>query len=146
MRDEIRDSQIPPSLVVQEWARSIGNNNNSNINCNFFETASDVPNLRKLNSEDKNVMIFYDLLLEKQNKCECYYNIVTWTAFTFCKTILNYLDKLSEKMPTLFAFPQDLKNINHIYNDHVGEDMAKESLQNFVASVGKNRTVSLSSI
>ena len=23
MRDEIRDSQIPPSVVVQEWARSI---------------------------------------------------------------------------------------------------------------------------
>ena len=35
MRDEIRDSQIPPWLVVQEWATSIGNNN-SNIRCNFF--------------------------------------------------------------------------------------------------------------
>ena len=42
MRDEIQNSQIPPSIVVQEWAKSI--KNESNKKCNFFETASDVPN------------------------------------------------------------------------------------------------------
>ena len=41
MRDEIQNSQMPPSLVIQEWARSA--KNKSNIKCNFFETASDVP-------------------------------------------------------------------------------------------------------
>ena len=71
MRDEIRNSQIPPSLVLQEWARSI--KNKSNVKCNFFETASDVPDPRDLNSEDKNLMIFDDLLLERQYKYECYY-------------------------------------------------------------------------
>ena len=40
MKDEIRKSQIPPLIVVQEWAKSI--KNESNV-CNFFETASDVP-------------------------------------------------------------------------------------------------------
>ena len=25
MRDEIRDSQIPPSVVLQEWAKTIKN-------------------------------------------------------------------------------------------------------------------------
>ena len=34
MRDEIQNSQIPPSIVVQEWAKSI--KNKSNVNCNFF--------------------------------------------------------------------------------------------------------------
>ena len=33
MRDEIRNSQILPSIVVQEWARSI--KNKSNVKCNF---------------------------------------------------------------------------------------------------------------
>ena len=70
MRDEIQNSQIPPSLVVQEWAKSI--KTKSNLKCNFFETASDVPDPRDLNYEDKNLMIFDYLLLEKQNKCECY--------------------------------------------------------------------------
>ena len=71
MRDDIQNSLVPPSIVVQEWAKTI--KNKSNVKCNFFETASDVPDPRDLNSEDKNLMIFDDLLLEKQNKCECYY-------------------------------------------------------------------------
>ena len=58
LRDEIQNSQIPPSVVVQEWARSI--KNKSNIKCNFFETASDVPDPQDLNSEYKNLMIFDD--------------------------------------------------------------------------------------
>ena len=104
MRDEIRNSQIPPSLVLQEWAKSI--KNKSNVKCNFFETASDVPDPRDLNSEDKNLMIFDDLLLERQNVNVTIFeeDIVMQTVFTFHKTILNYLDKLSEKTLTLFAF------------------------------------------
>ena len=72
MREEIQNSNLPPTLVVQEWAKSI--KNKSNIKCNFFETASDVPDPRDLNSEDKNLMIFDDLLLERQNKCVLLYS------------------------------------------------------------------------
>ena len=55
-----------------------------------------------------------------------------WTAFTFRKTTLNFLDRLSEKMLTFIClFPQDLKNINHIYNDVVGEDMTREEFRKF---------------
>ena len=71
MRDEIQNRQIPPSIVVQECAKSI--KNEWNVKCNFFETASDVPDPRDLNTEDKNLMIFDDLHLERKNKCECYY-------------------------------------------------------------------------
>ena len=71
MRDEIQNRTIPPSIVLQECAKSI--KNESNVKCNFFETASDVPDPRDLNSENKNLMIFDDLLLERQNKCEYYY-------------------------------------------------------------------------
>ena len=105
MRDEIQNRQIPPSILVRERAKSI--KNESNVKCNFFETASDVPDPRGLNTEDKNLMIFDDLLLERQNKCECYYirgrhsNV---DCFFRHKTILNYLDKLLEKTLTLFDF------------------------------------------
>ena len=44
MRDEIKNSQVLPTLVVKEWAKSI--KNESNLKCNFFETASDVPGPR----------------------------------------------------------------------------------------------------
>ena len=36
MRDEIRDSQIPLSVVVREWARSNGNNNKLEHMVQFF--------------------------------------------------------------------------------------------------------------
>ena len=50
MRDVIQNRQIPPSILVQEWAKSL--KNKSNVKCNFFETASNVPDPRDLNSED----------------------------------------------------------------------------------------------
>ena len=117
MRDEIRDSKIPPSVVVQEWARSIGNNN-SNIRFSLFETASDVADPRKLDPEDKNLMIFDDLLLEKQNKCECYYIRGRHSNMDCFYLSQNYF-KLPRKTIRgnanfICLFPQDLKNINHL--------------------------------
>ena len=50
MRDEIQNRQVPPSLVVKEWAKII--KKKSDIKCNFFESASDVPDPRELSSED----------------------------------------------------------------------------------------------
>ena len=133
MRDEIRDSQIPPSLVVREWARTI--KNKSNVKCIFFETASDVPDPRKLNSEDKNLMIFNDLLLERQNKCECYYIRGRHSNVDFFYLLQNYFklpgQTIRENANFICLFPQDLKNIYHIYSYHVGEDMSKEQFRKF---------------
>ena len=63
MRDEIRNSQIPPLIVLQEWVKSI--KNKSNVKCNFFETASDVPDPRDLNSEDKKLDDFRRFTVRK---------------------------------------------------------------------------------
>ena len=60
MRAEIQNSQIPPSTVVQKWAKTI--EGKSDLKCTFFKTASGVPDPRNLNPEDKNLMIFDDLL------------------------------------------------------------------------------------
>ena len=45
----------------------------SDVECNFYQSAEDVPDPRDLSSEKKNLMVFDDLLLEKQNTCESYY-------------------------------------------------------------------------
>ena len=131
MRDEIQISQIPPSVVVQEWVISI--KNKSNIKWNFFKTASYVPDPRDLNSEDKNLMIFDDLLLERQNKCECHY--IRGSNVDCFYLSQNYFklprQTIRENANFICLFPQDLKNINHIYNDHVGEDMTKEEFRKF---------------
>ena len=51
MRDEIQNSGIPPVIVIKELAESL--NKESDIKSYFFETATDVPDPRELNSEDK---------------------------------------------------------------------------------------------
>ena len=63
MSDEIKNSLVPPSIGIQEWAKTI--KNKSPIKCNYFEMASDVPDPRDVNTEDKNLMIFNDLLFRK---------------------------------------------------------------------------------
>ena len=45
----------------------------SDVVCNFYQSAEDVPDPRELSSEKKNLMAFDHLLLEKQNTCESYY-------------------------------------------------------------------------
>ena len=133
MRDEIRNSQIPPLLVVQEWAKSI--KNKSNVKCNFFETASDVPDPRELNPEDKNLMIFDDLLLERQNKCEFYYIRGRHSNVDCFYLSQNYFklprQTIRENANFICLVPQDLKNINHIHRDHVDDDMTKEEFRKF---------------
>ena len=138
MRDEIQNGQMPPLAVVQEWARM-------NVKCNFFETDSDIPDPRELDSEDENLMIFDDLLLEKQNKCECYY-IRGKHSNVDCFYLAQNFFKLPrqtirENANFICLIPQDLKNINHIYSDHMGKICQGKSLENFAASVGKNHTV-----
>ena len=111
MRDEMQNSQIPPLIVVQEWAKSI--KNKSNVKSNFFEASSNVPDPRDLNSEDKNLMIFDDLLLERQNKCECYYIRGRHSNVDCFYLSQNYFklprQTIRENTNFICLFPQDLK-------------------------------------
>ena len=138
---------MPPLAVVQEWARTI--KLKSNAKSIFFETASDVPNPRILDAEDKNLTIFDNLLLEKQNECECYYirgrhsNV---DCFYFSQNYFKLPRQTIRETLTLFAFSlKILKTLISIAIMWVRICLRK-SLENFAASVRKNRTVSLSSI
>ena len=43
--------------------------NKSDLDCNFYQSVEDVHDPRELSAEKKNIMVFDDLLLEKQNTC-----------------------------------------------------------------------------
>ena len=70
-QSEITDLGISLISVVEEMAKDI--REQSNVECNFYESAEDVPDPRELSLEKKNLMVFDDLLLEKQITCESYY-------------------------------------------------------------------------
>ena len=132
MSEEIENSQIPLSIIIQEWTKSI---KKSDIECSFFETGSDVPDPSELNHEDKNLMIFDHLLLEKQNKCECYYVRGRHSNVDCFYLAQNYFklprQTIRENANFLCIFPQVLKNLNHIYYDHVDGDMTIKEFRKF---------------
>ena len=45
----------------------------SDIERNFYQSVDDVPDPKELSSEKKCLMVFDDLLLEKENTCGSYY-------------------------------------------------------------------------
>ena len=62
---------ISPISVVEEMAKDI--TDKSNVEFKFYESAEDVPDPREVSSQKKNLMVFDDLLFEKQITCESYY-------------------------------------------------------------------------
>ena len=65
------DLGISSISIVDEMAKEI--TDKSDVECNFYQSAEDVPDPWELSSEQKNLMVFDDLLLEKQNTSESYY-------------------------------------------------------------------------
>ena len=62
---------ISPISIAEEMAKDI--KDKSEVVCNFYQLSEDVPYPKELSPEKKNLMVFDDLLLEKQNTCESYY-------------------------------------------------------------------------
>ena len=140
MRNEIQNSNISPTILIKEWVSSL--NKESDIKSYFFESATDVPDPRELNSEDKNLMIFDDLLLEKQNKTESYYVRGRHSNVDCFYLSQNYFklprQTIRENSNLICLFRQDLKSLNHIYADHVGDDMTKEEFRKFCKNCWDN--------
>ena len=66
-QNEITNGRISPTSIVEEMAKAI--RDKSDVECNFCQSAEDVPDPSELSSEKKNLMVFDHLLLEKQNTC-----------------------------------------------------------------------------
>jgi hypothetical protein len=87
-----------------------------------------------LDKTKKNLMIFDDLQLEKQHTCDKYYIRGRHSNVDCFYLAQKYFrlprQTIRENANFICLFPQDFKNIIHIYNDHVSSDMPKEELRN----------------
>jgi len=132
-RDEILREQIPPNELIHELAKNRKTLSKEPIECNFYELADDVPDPKELSPEQKNLMIFDNLLLQKQNKCEAYYVRGRHSNCDCLYLSQNYFklprQTIRENANFFCLFPQDQKNIDHIFNNHVFQDMTKEQFK-----------------
>ena len=112
--------------------------NGTKINAEFYEKSQEVPDPRAFSAEKKNLVIFDDVMLEKQSNIESYYtrgrhhNIdcfyLTQDFFTIPKRTIR------ENTNLLCLFPQKKRNLGLIYTDYVGDDMPKDEFLRFCNS------------
>ena len=126
-QNEITNFGISPISIVEEMAKEI--REKSDVECQFYQSADP----RELSSEIKNLMVFHDLLLEKQNTCDSYYVRERHSIVDCFYLAQNYFkmphQTIRENANFICLFPQELKNLNHIFDDHVGSDMTKEEFR-----------------
>ena len=83
-------------------------------------------------------MVFDDLLLEKQRTCESYYVRGRHGNVDCVYVAKNYFklpcETIRENANFICLSPQDLKKLNHIFEDHVGSDMTKEEFRQLCKS------------
>ena len=110
-----------------------------NIKAEFFENCASIPDPTELNVEDKNLLILDDCFLGPQNKAEAYY---TRGRQNNCDTF--YISQSYFRLPRhsvrensnyIILFPQDAKNLHHIYADHCEGDMSLEEFKQFCRKV-----------
>ena len=140
-QNEIMGLGISPISVVEEMAKDI--RDKSDVECKFYQSAEDVPDPRELSSEKKNLMVFDDLLLERQITCESYYVRGRHSKVGCFYLAQNYFklprQTIRENTNFICLFPQDLKNLNHIFDDHVGSDMTKEEFTQLCKTAGEKQ-------
>ena len=133
IQSKIEQINASPECIIDEISKKRGDK--EGIECQFFETADDVPEPEELDSSKNNLMIFDDLQLTKQNKCEKYYIRGRHSNVDCFYLAQNYFmlprQTIRENANFICLFSQDSKNVNHIYNDHVSSDMKKEEFKKF---------------
>ena len=131
--DKVINSDVDVNTLLEHWAKA--NKNDSPINAKFFESGDDVCDPKDLDPNDKNLMVFDDLLLEKQNACERYYVRGRHSNVDCFYLSQNYFklprQTIRENANFFCLFPQDAKNLNHIHQDHVATDMSLEEFKTF---------------
>jgi len=132
-QNEIQE-QISLSVLIEELAKDQRSRSKQHIECSFYESADDVPDPKELSPEQKKLMIFDDhLLLQKSNKCEAYYVRRRHSNCDCLYLSQNYFklprQTIRENANFFCLFPQDQKNIDHIFNDDVSQDMTKEQFK-----------------
>ena len=134
---EIEKSNINPESIIEEILKL--DKNKSDTECKFFETDDDVPHLRDLDIYKNNLMIFNDLLLTNQKKCENYCIRGRHSNIGCFYLAQNYFkfprQTIRESTNFICMFKQDSKNLSYIYNDHVSDDIEEEKFKRFCNDV-----------
>ena len=121
------------------------------ITSNFIDNADLIPDPADFDEQKKNVLVLDDVLLGPQNKIEDMYTRGRHNGVDTFYIAQNYFklprQTVRENSNFIVLFPQDMKNLNHIYNDHCsGDGISCSQFHDFCSRVwrsGKHKYVIL---
>lgn len=121
------------------------------IKAEFIEDVNLIPDPSQFDEHRKNVLVLDDVLLGPQNKIEDMYTRGRHNGIDTFYIAQNYFklprQTVRENANFIVMFPQDMKNLNHIYNDHCsGDGITCQEFHDFCSQVwrsGKHRYVVL---
>ena len=120
-QDEINASGGPEKVIADYDDICKGK-----IKAQFFSKSSDVPDPADLNPSEKNLIILDDIMTGPQSKAEDYYTRGRHNNVTVFYIAQSYFrlprQTIRENSNFLILFPQDEKNLRHIYADRCAGD------------------------
>lgn len=130
----LKNNKLTPLAAITEYVKQHGTQS-VKIKTHFYSSCDSIPDPAELKETDKNLMILDDCFLGPQNKAEAYY---TRGRHNNCDVIYitqNYFrlprHTVRENANFIILFPQDAKNLTHIYNDHCSFDMDLNEFKEF---------------
>ena len=133
IKSKIKQLNVSIECVIEEISKKLVNT--EDMECQFFETADDIPDPAEIDMNKNNLMIFDDLQETNQNKCERDYSRGRHSNVDCFYLAQNYFNlprrTIRENTNFICLFPQDSKSVVHIYLDHVSSDMKLEEFRKF---------------
>lgn len=120
------------------------------IKAEFFDDCSSIPDPASLNKNAKNTLLMDDCYTGPQSKAAAYYSRGRHWNCDVLFLSQNYFrlerQTIRENANFMILFPQDAKNLTHIWGDHCSQDMPLKEFLSFCKQVwdsGKHNFVTL---
>jgi hypothetical protein len=121
---------ILQSILKQKFEIDLEKSKNENsIQINCFSESDEIPDPTDIDPNLKTLIIFDDIMLEKQSKVESYYTRGRHNNIDCFYISQNYIklpkNTIRENTNFFILFPQDHSNLGYFYRDHC-IDLKKE--------------------
>src|SRR5208282_5234436 len=130
---ELIKNKLTDDIHIKKVGKGIKNKNKSKLIVEFYDDSSNIPDPSELNTKHKNLIIFDDIMLEKQNKCEAYYTRGRHNNVDCFYISQNYIklprQTIRENSNLFLLFPQDNITLDNFYRDHC-TDINKNDFKN----------------
>ena len=124
----LKEQNISPLDIIKEY----NGTKEGGIKAVFYENCNDIPDPKSIDSSLKNLLILDDCYLGKQNKAEAFWSRGRHNNIDSFYISQNYFrlprHTIRENSNIIILFPQDSRNLDHIYADHA-TDITKAQFQ-----------------